>query len=102
MNGYGTYPIKTHWASSEVEGNPIEDVGNITITSSYPNVWESYFKRMLTDAGMTTDNFFIEIDESSGKVTIHFKGDGVDIKIDVEIYLKIHTIKAQIAPGWVD
>lgn len=106
MNGYGTYPIQTHWASSKVIGDPdppIEDVGNITITSSYPNVWASYFNRTLTNADMEKgDTFNITIDETSGEVTIHFKGDKVNIEKPTEIYLTIHTIKAQIAPGWVE
>ena len=91
--GYGTYPIRTEFASSNTV--VMNNVDSITIATNYPNAWHVAFNStLIKSAGLTYDSDF-SITDTNGEVTITFNGV-------VNLTLKVIEIDAQIAPGWIE
>jgi hypothetical protein len=94
IGGYGTYPIQTEYSSS----NPstvknIDDVNSIKISTNYPNSWQNFLSKTLTNSVLDKD-FDINVNEN--EVEVIFLSNYPNVNIEVV------DISAQIAPGWIE
>jgi len=96
VSGYGTYPIQSQYSSHE--DLIIPQVSMINITTLYPNAWRLFLNSTLTNQGLTygpsNDYWFTS---SSDRIILQF-----DSSLSVDVSLYVTTIKAQIAPGWIE
>jgi len=91
--GYGTYPIRTEFVSSNTV--VMNDVDSITIATNYPNAWHVAFNStLIKSAGLTYGTDF-SVTATNSEITISFIGV-------VNLTLTVIEIDAQIAPGWVE
>jgi len=92
--GYGTYPIRTEFVSSNTV--VMNNVESIKIATNYPNAWhEAFNSTLIKSAGLIYGTDFSVMDTNS-ETTIAF------IRVTVNLTLTIIEIDAQIAPGWVE
>jgi hypothetical protein len=92
--GYGTYPIRTEFVSSNAV--VMNDVDSITIATNYPNAWHVAFNStLIKSAGLTYGTDF-SVTATNSKITISFIG------VTTNLTLTVIEIDAQIAPGWVE
>ena len=96
VTGFGTYPIRTNYSSTNTM--LIEDVQNIVITTSFPNAWKLFINSTLIDEdldyGAGNDYWIATTNET---VTINFIPPP-----DIDIYFDVSKIVSQIAPGWIE
>jgi hypothetical protein len=96
VSGFGTYPIQTQYSSHE--DLIIPEVSMINITSLYPKGWRLFLNTTLTKQGLTYG--------SGNDYWITTNSDGIILQFDgslsVDLSLRVTTIKAQIAPGWIE
>ena len=97
ISGYSTFPIQTEFSSSS--STVINNVKNITISTTCRNAWKSFLNTTLKESGLNSDgygaNFTITTDSNS--VTVSFTDETT-----VNLTRKIIIIKTQIAHGWVE
>lgn len=96
VSGFGTYPIQSQYSSHE--DLIIPQVSMINITTLYPNAWRLFLNSTLTNQGLTygsSNDYWIT--SSSDRIILQFENS---LSVDVSLY--VTTIKAQIAPGWIE
>lgn len=100
VSGYGTYPLRTEFNSSEI--NITSEIETITVYTNYPHAWARYFNNSLQDEDLEWDGqdreYEIRINENSVVVDLSFSND----QIPFNMILKISNIGVQLAPGWID
>ena len=94
ISGFGTYPIKTMFASSTTTDIP--EINLIRITCYRPELWANFFNDTLQDAGLTYSADFT-ISRTINTVSMIFT-----TTYDFNIELTIKTIDSQIGPGWIE
>jgi hypothetical protein len=99
VSGFGTYPIRTNFSKiSLVNASSIQ---KITVTTNYVNAWATHINSTLTkqdlDYGSSNDYW---VDKNSGNVTVYFNSPPGSPNVD--IYMQVVDIYAQIAPGWIE
>ncbi len=87
--GYGTYPIRTEFVRNTTA--LMNNIKNITITTSYPNAWHQAVKSTLQSADLIYGTNFSLMDTTS-EITIEFLGITT-----VNLALNIIEIDAWIA-----
>ncbi|MBN2602608.1 MAG: hypothetical protein JXA91_00560 [Candidatus Thermoplasmatota archaeon] len=96
VSGFGTYPIQTQYYTHE--DLIIPQVSMINITTLYPTAWRLFLNTTLKNNGLTyglgNDYWFTT---NSNGIILQFGGS---ITVDLSLY--VTTIKAQIAPGWIE
>ena len=99
VSGFGTYPIQTNFSRSTIVN--ITGVETFEIVTNYPNAWASFLNSTLIkqDLDYGSGNDFW-IDKTSSKVTLNFNSPPGSPNVD--IYLEVVDIYAQIAPGWIE
>ncbi len=99
VSGFGTYPIRTNFSKSTLIN--ISGVQQITITTNYANAWASYinstFTRQDLDYGNSEDYW---IDKTNDKLTVNFNSPPGSPNVDM--FLEVVDVSAQIAPGWIE
>lgn len=82
VGGYGTYPIRTEFVSSN--NIVMNDTKNITIVTSYPNAWHLAFNNtLIRSVGFTYGTDF-SITDSTEEVIIEFYGiSTVDLSLNI-------------------
>jgi hypothetical protein len=94
IGGYGTYPIQTEYSSSNPStAKNIDDVKSIKINTNYPNSWQNFLSKTLTNSVLDKD-FDINVNEN--EVEVIFLSNYPKVNIQVV------DISAQIAPGWIE
>lgn len=94
IGGYGTYPIQTEYSSSNPStAKNIDDVKSIKINTNYPNSWQNFISKTLTNSVLDKD-FDINVNEN--EVEVIFLSNYPKVNIQVV------DISAQIAPGWIE
>lgn len=94
VSGYGTYPVQTQFYRSNQ--TTIPNVQTIVILTSYRTAWYNFLNSTLTQAGLTEGADFT-LTEGAGQITVTFLPG-----INTELHVNEITIKAQIAPGWIE
>ena len=97
VSGYWIYPIKTEYSSSLP---PVlkNGVNYIVINTTYPNAWEIFFNRTLTESDLEYGTHF-SISKNSDGLRIVFLTGAEWNKPNLKI--KIYNISAQVGPGWI-
>jgi len=98
VSGYGTYPIKTEFSNS-FPPVVFNDVNYINIDTKYPNAWEIFFNRTLTESEDLEYGTHFSISENSNGLKIDFFSGAYWDKPNLNI--KIYDITAQVGPGWI-
>jgi hypothetical protein len=96
VSGFGTYPVQTQYFSHE--DLIIPQVSKINITTLYPTAWRLFLNTTLKNNGLTYgsgNDYWITI--NSNGIILQFSGS-----LTVDLHLYVTTIKAQIAPGWIE
>jgi len=96
VSGFGTYPIQTNFSRSTIIN--ISGLQRFNITTNYPTAWASYLNSTLIKKGLdygSTNDFWIV--RSGSKVSLNFNPPP-----NVDMYLEVIDIYAQIAPGWIE
>ncbi len=96
VSGFGTYPIRTNFSNTYTM--LITDIQNIIITTSFPTAWKIFINSTLLDEDLdygAGDDYWITTTDES--VTVNFNPPP-----DVDIFIEISNINAQIAPGWIE
>lgn len=95
VSGYGTYPIKTIFSKSR---SPIviTEVDNLNISTDYPNAWEIFFNKTLSESNDLSYGVHFSITEHENGVTIEF----TDVN-PTNLHIKIVDIDVQIGSGWI-
>ena len=100
-NGYSTTSILTKYLSSSDQTVTISNITNITINTSYPSSWKSYFNETLEDEGLDyglSSDYWITYSEDDNWIILHFNTSENSNSLD----LSIKKISAQITPGWIN
>lgn len=100
-NGYSTASILTKYLSSSDQTVTISNITNITINTSYPSSWKSYFNETLEDEGLDyglSSDYWITYSEDDNWIILHFNTSENSNSLD----LSIKKISAQITPGWIN
>jgi hypothetical protein len=100
-NGYSTTSILTKYLSSSDQTVTISNITNITINTSYPSSWKSYFNETLEDEGLNyglSSDYWITYSEDDNWIILHFNTSENSNSLD----LSIKKISAQITPGWIN
>ena len=95
MSGFGTSPIQTEFLRIS-KNITFSNVTEITIWSPYSNAWLIFINHTLMNAGLNQDgNPHFLLTDMGQAVYVHFLSN-------VNIFLKIVEIKAQVGPGWIE
>jgi hypothetical protein len=94
-SGFGTYPIQTefHKISSDVT---FTNVSDITITTIFSNAWSVFINQSLKAVDPNLNGILTNTEHS---VVLNFSSLS---NVNVNVFLKIIDIRAQIGPGWVE
>ena len=98
VSGYGTYPIKTEFSNS-FPPVTITGVNYLAIDTKYPNAWEIFFNRTLTESGDLEYGTHFSISENSNGLRVNFFEGGYWDKPN--FIIRVFDISAQVGPGWV-
>jgi len=98
VHGYGSVSIQTEYLST-FKYQVIRTVSNITLDTNYTNAWvnlmnSTFLKSGLNYGGYGT-NYTIKIKDSL--ITVDFQDN-----VEVELYLNVINIGAQIGPGIIE
>ncbi len=100
-NGYSTTSILTKYLSSSDQTVAIDNVTQITVNTSYPSSWKSFFNETLEDEGLdygSSSDYWITYSEYDNWIILHFNTSKNSNSLD----LSIKKISAQITPGWIN
>jgi len=100
ISGYGNYPIKTQYISTnEFE---IIRISDFSIQTEFSNSWERFLNNSLTQVGLN----YSGIGEDKGLHSYYITSDANQVKVVfftelvINVNIKLIEISAQIAPGW--
>lgn len=98
-SGYGITPINTQ--VTDVTETEITLMKNMTITTDYPNAWETALNATLRqiDSGFTSDEYHIKTTDNT--VLLEFIDVGNTPRYPTLDLRKV-TVFTQIAPGWIN
>ena len=71
VSGFGTYPLKTEFSNSS-QPVILTGVNNITINTKYPNAWENFLNRTITESEDLEYGTHFTISENSDGLKIEF------------------------------
>jgi len=98
VSGYGTYPLKTEFSNS-LPPVIITGVNNLTINTKYPNAWENFFNRTITESEDLEYGIHFSISKNSNSLKVDFFAGNVWDKPN--LIISLYNINAQVGPGWV-
>lgn len=93
-SGFGTYPVQSMFSNSKT--NNIYKSKDMTILSSCPSAWKSYFDDTLSYHNI---GFSINDETDSGGEIIGFT---IEFHNPPDISIKMSEIDVQISPGWIE